>query len=355
MPDKNWQFELEKYIRQGEPDRAERSEAWQTAIGLQAVDGLNTSEYLLDTAKEHIEGKITIDEAQERIHSYYEQRTVRTETENETKEADIVSARITKLLGEKAFQFSPAEWITIHRRLFEGVFDHAGQIRQYNISKKEWILNGETVIYADFNSIKDTLDYDFATEKQFSYEGMSVEASIKHLEKFASDIWQIHPFGEGNTRATAVFMIKYMKTFGFRVNNDAFEKNSWYFRNALVRANYNNIQKGIHSTTKFLEMFFFNLLLDTNYELKNRYMHIDYVDGSNLQSVNSKVSKSQFDTLDCTLEEVAILELIAKNPNVKQQELVEATGKSLSTVKRIMKSLQDKNYIRRESGKRYGK
>lgn len=355
MPDKNWQFELEKYIRQGEPDRAERSEAWQTAIGLQAVDGLNTSEYLLDTAKEHIEGKITIDEAQERIHSYYEQRTVRTETENETKEADIVSARITKLLGEKAFQFSPAEWITIHRRLFEGVFSHAGQVRQYNITKKEWVLNGGTVIYADWNSIKETLDYDFATEKQFSYEGLSVDGAVKHLANFASDIWQIHPFGEGNTRATAVFMIKHMKTFGFRVNNDAFEKNSWYFRNALVRANYNNIQKGIHSATKFLEMFFSNLLLDTHYELKNRYMHIDYVNGSNLQSVNSKVSKSQFDTLDCTLEEVAILELIAKNPNIKQQELVEATGKSLSTVKRIMKSLQDKNYIRRESGKRYGK
>ena len=355
MPDKNWQFELEKYIRQGEPDRAERSEAWQTAIGLQAVDGLNTSEYLLDTAKEHIEGKITIDEAQERIHSYYEQRISRTEIENETKEADIVSARITKLLGEKAFQFSPAEWLTIHRRLFEGVFTHAGQVRQYNITKKEWVLNGDTVIYADWNSIKDTLDYDFATEKQFSYEGLSVDGAVKHLAKFASNIWQIHPFGEGNTRATAVFMIKHMKTFGFRLNNDAFEKNSWYFRNALVRANYNNIQKGIHSTTKFLEMFFFNLLLDTNYELKNRYMHIDYVDGSNLQSVNSKVSKSQFDTLNSTLEEVAILELIAKNPNVKQQELVEATGKSLSTVKRIMKSLQDKNYIRRESGKRYGR
>ena len=355
MLDKNWQFELEEYIKQGEPGRAEKSEAWKTAIGLQAVDGLNTSAYLLDTAKEHIEGKITIDVAQKRIYSYYEQRTNRTEIENETKEADIVSARITKLLGEKAFQFSPAEWLTIHRRLFEGVFSHAGQVRQYNITKKEWVLNGDTVIYADWNSIKDTLDYDFATEKQFSYEGLSIDGAVKHLAKFASDIWQIHPFGEGNTRATAVFMIKHMKTFGFRVNNDAFEKNSWYFRNALVRANYNNIQKGIHSTTKFLEMFFFNLLLDTNYELKNRYMHIDYVDGSNLQSVNSKVSKSQFDTLDCTLEEVAILELIAKNPNIKQQELVEATGKSLSTVKRIMKSLQDKNYIRRESGKRYGK
>ena len=355
MPDKNWQFELEEYIRQGEPERAEKSEAWQTAIGLQAVDGLKTSEYLLDTAKDHIEGKITIDEAQKRIHSYYEQRSVRTETENETKEADIVSARIAKLLGEKAFQFSPAEWLSIHRRLFEGVFGHAGQVRQYNITKKEWVLNGDTVTYADWNSIKETLDYDFSTEKQFSYEGLSVDAAVKHLAKFASDIWQIHPFSEGNTRATAVFMIKYMKTFGFSVNNDAFEKNSWYFRNALVRANYNNLQKGIHSTTKFLEMFFSNLLLDTNYELKNRYMHIDFEYKSNSQSVNSKVLKSQFDTLECTLDELAVLELIAKNPNVKQQELAQTTGKSLSTIKRIMKSLQDKNYIRRESGKRYGK
>ena len=354
MSDKNWQFELEEYIKQGEPDKAEKSEAWQTAIGLQAVDGLNTSDYLLDTAKEHIEGKITIDEAQKRIHSYYEQRSVRTETENETKEADIVSARIAKLLGERAFQFSPAEWLSIHRRLFEGVFSHAGQVRQYNITKKEWVLNGDTVIYADWNSIKETLDYDFATEKQFSYEGLSVDAAVKHLAKFASDIWQIHPFSEGNTRSTAVFMIKYMKTFGFSVNNDAFEKYSWYFRNALVRANYNNLQKGVHSTTKFLEIFFSNLLLDTHYELKNRYMHIDYAE-SDTQSINPKVPKYQFDTLDCTLEELAVLELVAKNQIIKQQELVEATGKSIATIKRIMKSLQDKKYIRRESGKRYGK
>lgn len=350
-----WQYDLEEYIRQGEPGRVEKSEAWQTAIGLQAVDGLKTSEYLLDTAKEHIEGNITIDEAQKRIQSYYEQRTERTEVENNTKEADIVSARIAKLLGEKSFQFSPAEWLTIHRRLFEGVFKHAGQIRQYNITKKEWVLNGDTVIYADFTSIRDTLDYDFATEKQFSYEGLSVEASVRHLAKFASDIWQIHPFCEGNTRATAVFMIKYMKTFGFRVNNDAFEKNSWYFRNALVRANYNNLQKGVHSTTKFLEMFFGNLLLNTDHELKNRFMHVDYAESNDSQSVTSKDPKSQFDTLDCTLEELALLELIKKNPGVKQQELADATGKSLSTVKRLMKSLQGKNYIRRESGKRYGK
>ena len=267
----------------------------------------------------------------------------------------IVSARITKLLGEKSFQFSPAEWAAIHRRLFEGVFDHAGQYRTYNITKKEWVLRGGTVIYADYNSIRDTLDYDFAAEKQFSYEGLSVEAAVKHLAKFTSGIWQIHPFCEGNTRATAVFIIKYMRTFGFRANNDAFKENSWFFRNALVRANYNDLQNGIHSTTKYLEMFFGNLLLGTNHELKNRTMHIDYVDESAFQSINPKTPKYQFDTLDCSLEELAVLKLIASDPGVKQQELAEATGKSIATVKRIMKSLQEKNYIRRENGKRYGK
>lgn len=353
--EKNWQFELEEYMRQGEPCQVEKSEAWQTAIGLQAVDGLKTSDYLLDTAKEHIEGKISIDEAQKRIQSYYEQRTERAEIENDTKEADIVSARIAKLLGENAFQFSPAEWITIHRRLFEGVFSHAGQIRQYNIMKKEWVLKGDTVIYASWNSIRDTLDYDFTTEKRFSYKGISLEDSVKHLAKFASDIWQIHPFGEGNTRATAVFMIKYMKTLGFKVNNDAFEKHSWYFRNALVRANYNNLQNGVHATTKFLEMFFSNLILGTDYELKNRYMHVDYVESNISQSANSKTPKCQFDTLGCTLEERAILELIMKSPTIKQAEMVMETGKSLRSIKRLMESLQKKEYIRRVNGKRYGK
>ena len=191
-------------------------------------------------------------------------------------------------------------------------------------------------------------------KKQFSYEGLSVDAAVKHLAKFASDIWQIHPFGEGNARATAVFMIKYMKTFGFSVNNDAFEKYSWYFRNALVRANYNNLQKGVHSTTKFLEMFFSNLLLDTHYELKNRYMHIDYVE-NNFQSAKSEPPKCQFGTLKCTLEELAVLDLIKTNPSVKQTELAEQTGKSVRSIKRIIDSLKEKQYIRRVDGKRYGK
>lgn len=350
--DKKWQFELEEYIRQGEPKRIEKSEAWRTAIGLQAVDGLKTSEYLLDTAKSHIEGQIGIDEVEKRIKSYYEESRERHEIEEETKEADIVSVRIAKLLGEKTFQFSPAEWLSIHRRLFEDIFNHAGKTRTYNITKKEWVLKGNTVTYAAWNSIKETMDYDFNTEKQFSYEGLSLAESVRHLAKFTSDIWQIHPFCEGNTRATAVFMIKYMKTFGFDVNNSAFEKHSWYFRNALVRANYNDWKNGVHATIKFLEQFFSNLLLGTEYELKNRYLHLDYAEDS--QSVNPKVPKYQIDTLECTLEETIILQLIIENSNVKQNEIAKRTGKSLSTVKRIMESLQEKQYIRRINGKRYG-
>ena len=350
----NWQFELETYIKQGEPSRMEKSEAWRTAIGLQDVDGLKTSAYLLETAKEHIEGKISIDEAQRRINSYYEQCSLRTETESATKEADIVSTRITKLLGEQTFQFSPTELLTIHRRLFEGVFAHAGQIRQYNITKSEWVLKGDTVTYAAWNSVSSTLDYDFSMEKQFSYEGLSVDDSVKHLAKFASGIWQIHPFAEGNTRATAVFIIKYMKTFGFRVNNDSFEKNSWYFRNALVRANYNDLQKGIHATTKFLEQFFSNLLLGTNYELKNRHLHIDHAGGS-LQSALSEIPKGKICTLDCTLEELAILQILIDSPSITQKALAAKIGKSERTVKNRIAALQEKNYIQRVNGRRYGR
>ena len=356
--DKRWQLELEEYIRQGEPEQAEKSEAWQIAIGLQQVDGLKTSAYLLDTAKEHIEGKLTIDEVQKRVQSYYKEHDKRTAIENATREADIVSARITQLLGEKTFQFSPAELMSIHRRLFDGVFKEAGKLRDYNITKNEWVLNGETVIYASWSSVQETLDYDFKTEKAFSYEGLSLVEAIKHLAKFTSDIWQIHPFGEGNTRATAVFIIKYMRTFGLKVDNEAFKKHSWFFRNALVRANYNDLQKGIHATTKFLEMFFSNLLLGADYQLKNRYAHIDFDfrdEEEDFQSVIFKVPKCQFGTLECTLEEIAVLNLISKDTSITQKKLVEETGKSIRTIKRVMASLQERGIIRRVDGKRFGK
>ena len=348
MAEKNWQYELEEYIRQGEPTKAERSYAWRTAIGLQDVDGLDTSKYLLDTAKEHIEGKINIAEAQKRIESYYRQSNNRKQVEADTEEADIVASRITELLGEKTFQFSPAEFKEIHRRLFAGVFDHAGKIRDYNITKPEWVLAGDTVTYASFESINATLDYDFKTEKEFDYSGLSVDSSVKHIAKFASDIWQIHPFGEGNTRATAVFIIKYLKTFGFEVSNDIFAENSWYFRNALVRANYNNLQKGITATTKYLELFFENLLLGSNNELKNRFLHIDFESAT--QSANSMAPKCK----NCTLEEIAIINALRNNPKITQKELAAKIGKSERTVKTRTVEMQEKGFIRRKNGKRNG-
>ena len=346
--DSGWKYDLEEYIRQGEPGQAQRSAAWKTAIGLQDVDGLKPSAYLLETAKEHIEGKIDITAVQKRIGSYYEEQAHRKAVEADTMEADVVSARIAQLLAENTFQFSPAEFQAIHRQLFSGIFDHAGQLRDYNISKKEWILNGETVYYSSCMSIRETLDYDFAQEKAFSYEGLSAEAAIRHVVKFTAGIWQIHPFCEGNTRTTAVFILKYLRSFGFPVSNDVFAENSWYFRNALVRANYTDLQKGISATTKYLELFFENLLLGQQHELKNRYLHVDYSDSQSAKVPNSKCQ-------NCTLAELAVLNAITANPVVTQKELAAITGQSERTVKRCTVSLQDKGILSRENGKRNGK
>lgn len=351
MAENNWELELNEYIRQGEPEKIDKSNAWKTAIGLQDVDGLKTSEYLIETAREHIEGNITIGEADKRIHSYYEERKDRNEIEDDTREADIVSVRIAKLLGEKTFQFSPVEWQNIHRKLFEGVFEHAGKIRDYNITKKEWILRGNTVIYASYDNIKDTLAYDFSQEKNYSYKGLSIEESVRHIAKFTSGIWQIHPFGEGNTRSTAVFIIKYLKTFGFKVSNETFAENSWYFRNALVRANYNDLQNGVHATTEFLELFFENLLMNAGHELKNRYLHIDYKNESAIQSAKSNNSKCK----NCTLEELAIIQELIKNPGITQKELASIIEKSERTIKTRTVEMQEKGLITRENGKRNGK
>ena len=272
----NWYEDLNSYIRLGEPPKKEKTLAWQTAIGLQAVDGLNTSEYLLETAKDNIEGKITISEANNRIITYYAERNDRKAIEDGTREADIVSGRIAELLGEQAFKFSPATWFAIHRYLFADVFPHAGQMRDYNISKNEWVLNGKSVFYASYDSIQATLDYDFKNEKDFSYKGLSKQELVKHIAKFASDIWQIHPFCEGNTRSTAVFIIKYLTAKGFKLGNEYFAKNSWYFRNALVRANYEDYQLDVYPTTIYLENFFENLLFKAQNELKNRFLHINW-------------------------------------------------------------------------------
>lgn len=263
---------FEEYLKQTEPAKKELGYAWYTAIGLQAVDGLETSDYLKKTARENIDGRITISEAEKLIESYYEEIVDR--SEDRTKEADIVSARIATILSEKAFTFSVPQYIGIHKRLFEGLFPHAGKIRDYNISKKEWVLDGESVHYGNALELREMLEYDLRTEREYYYPRSSVASIIPHLAKFVARLWQIHAFCEGNTRTTAVFFIKYLRFMGFDVTNDIFAENAWYFRNSLVRANYNDLSKGIRETTVYLELFLRNLLLGETNELKNRYTHI---------------------------------------------------------------------------------
>ena len=265
---------FKEYWKESEPDIATKGYAWSTAIGLQAVDGLKPSKYLIDTAIQNIEGKITLKEAQNLIDSYYEERPVHLSDDERTEEADKVSSRIAEILSETAFSFSPNEYISIHRKLFQGIYKHAGKIRDFNITKKEWVLDGATVMYGSASELRATLEYDFSQEKDFSYKGLSMDEIIHHLAMFVSRLWQIHIFGEGNTRTTAVFFIKYLKTLGFSTTNDIFAENAWYFRNALVRANYTNLQKGIHETTEYLEVFLRNLLLNEKNELHNRNLHI---------------------------------------------------------------------------------
>ncbi len=264
---------FKEYIRQSEPDMRDKGYIWHTAIGLQAVDGLTPSKYLIETAIRNIEGDITIDQAQQLLDRYYEENP-KEEADDRTEEADKVSARIAKLLLEKAFSLTPTEYLSIHRKLFQGIYTHAGKMRDYNITKKEWVLDGATVLYGSATELAVTLDYDISQEKKFSYKGLSINETISHLAFFVARLWQIHVFAEGNTRTTAVFLIKYLHTLGFDVTNDIFAENAWYFRNALVRANYNDLKAGIHETTEFLELFLRNLLLNERNPLHNRAMHI---------------------------------------------------------------------------------
>ncbi len=349
--------DFEEYIRQGEPQKREKGYAWQTAIGLQAVDDLKPSEYLIQTARQHIEGDITIEEAKQMIDSYYRSKTVRAGIEDRTEEADKVSARIAEILSEKTFTFSPVEYISIHRRLFQGIYKFAGKVRDYNITKKEWVLKGETVLYASADSIRETLDYDFREEKNFNYKDLNINDAISHMAKFISGVWQIHAFGEGNTRTTAVFTIKYLRTFGFDISNDAFANHSWYFRNALVRANYNNLSKGIYATTEYIEAFFRNLILSEQNELKNRSMLVQESPSQAIQSAsvtNEDVPKCNICTLNCTLEEIAVLNFLREQPKATQKEIAAHIGKSERTIKSITVNLTEKGIIERKNGKRNG-
>lgn len=329
---------FDEYLRQGEPSKSEKAKVWKTAIGLQQVDGLKPSEYLIETAKQNIEGDITIEEAKQRIDSYYKQHPTKTD-EDRTEEADKVSVRIAEILSEQTFTFSPAEFLSIHRRLFQGIYKYAGKIRDYNITKQEWVLNGETVLYGSAESLKSTLEYDFEQEKKFNYKGLSQQETLEHIVHFISYLWQIQIFGEGNTRATAIFLIKYLCSFGYKVNNELFEQHSWYFRNALVRTSYKNQTKNIHATNEFLLRFCENLLLGENHILKNRETHVHFTD--TVKAQNDTV-KQGIDTVNDT-----VFSLIKLNNKIKANEISERLKISLSTTKRMIKELKEQGILER--------
>lgn len=274
MNEKEQYINFDEYIRQGEPERQEKAGYWQAAIGLQAVDGLKVSNYLQNTAKRHIEGDITIDEARELVNQYYITKTAHDANDDDKEEADRVSSNIVKVLSSSTFDFSTGGYQSVHRRVFEGVMKHAGELRTYDITKKEWVLEGDTVLYLNWEDLRRALDYDIEQERTYSYKGKTHDEMISHVTRFVSGLWQIHAFREGNTRTTAVFTIQYLRSLGFDVDNDQFARHSWYFRNALVRANYQNVPKGIEYTPVYLERFFRNLLFGEQWDLRNRYLHI---------------------------------------------------------------------------------
>lgn len=351
--------DFEEYIRQGEPSQREKSQIWQTAIGLQQVDGLVPSAYLIEIAKQNIEGDITFDEVKKRIDTYYKEQPAKNDTER-TEEADKVSARIAEILSEKTFSFLPTEYLNIHRRLFDGIYKFAGKIRDYNITKPEWVLNDETILYAGADMLKETLEYDFEREKAFKYKGLNSMQTIEHIARFVADLWQIHVFGEGNTRTTAVFLIKYLRKLGFEdIKNDMFAQHSWYFRNSLVRANYQNLAKGIYKTDDYLIRFLSNILLGENNTLKNRELHIDFVavGGANAETtkdrnvslnINNGGQKSDFSGQKKWSEKVVrLLELIENKPSITRRELSEALQINPSAVQKHIEKLKKAGIISR--------
>ena len=305
-----------------------------TGVGLQDVDHLKTSEYFNKESQRYLSGEITLEEFGQLIDEYYKHKP---DIDENALEADKVSIKISELIQDNSFTFTVGQFLSIHRYLFDGVFKKAGQMRTYNITKKEWVLEDDTVMYGDYRELEATLQYDFTVEKQFNYSKLSIDRTIERLAIFVANLWQIHVFPEGNTRTVAVFLIKYLRSLGFDVSNDLFKKNAWYFRNALVRANYTNIPKGIYEDRTFLVKFLRNLLLGENNVLESKLLHISLVKNKN------KISREE-----------KVVDLMKADPKIKTGEIALELGVSLRTTKSIIASLGANGIIERINGKKYG-
>ena len=361
--------ELGGYFKAEEPGRRERADAWATAIGLQKVDGLTPSQFLFDTAKEHIEGRITQNQARRRIHDYYAAQAEMARPDPEKEEADKVSERIVAVLNDGGFAFTPEYFISIHAKLFKGVLPLAGKLRTVNIRKHEWVLKNDSVTYGDAATIKQSLIRDFIDEREFDYGGKTLRKIIPHFARFIAQIWQVHPFGEGNTRTTAVFAIKYLRSLGFSVDNDAFRDNAWYFRNALVRANYADYAREVSRDWSYLEMFIRNLLLGEKNKMKSRYLLIGLTEedkqmirelteekgGRKTSGLKKSVSKrlsakgrqKKVVRNGCQKTVDRIVELLKGNPRLTQEGLALAIGVSRQAIQKHLVNLKAARRLRR--------
>jgi len=350
--------DFDKYYEATEPGYRERALGWATAIGLQDVDGLKPSKFLIETAKRNIEGEITAKKARELVDTYYEVKGEH-DVPEDAEEADKVAARINQIIHTPAFRLSPEFLIGLHGKIFEGVYAHAGKIREVDLTKKEWVLNGDTVPYEVSFLIEKSLDYDFGREAKFKYKGLSEDSFIEHFAEFISGIWQIHPFREGNTRTTAVFAIKYLRAKGYDVSNDLFKDKSFFFRNALVRANYENQQKNVEKTRLPLEEFFKVLLFGYDIELKNRFLRIGQEYGTTTAEAISGLHRRDVGinvgiNVGLNETEEAAVKMILQNPKVTALVLAKVLKVEKRHAERVIASLKKKAGLKRRGARKNG-
>ncbi len=369
MPTLKWAgSDFDEYLVAGEPGKRERAHGWATAIGLQDVDGLKPSDYLIETAKRHIEGEISQEEARRLVDEYYETKEGH-DLPADVQEADKVSARMIAVINSPTFNFSVAYYLGLHRQIFEGVFKFAGEVRSVELTKREWVLDGDSVQYTPACMIKDTLEYDFDRERKFRYKGLSEDRFVEHFASFISGVWQIHPFREGNTRTVALFAIKYLRARGYIVTNDLFAEKAYYFRNALVRANYENDRLGVEKTQLPLEEFFKVLIFGQDIELRNRFLRIGHEYGTTAAKAMENLHrhdvgiKSGLKHLDVginvginfTQAEEAAAQAILRNPRLTASKLGDAVGVTSRQAERILASLKKKANLRREGARKNGR
>ena len=267
MSEKELDSSINEYEEINKPSEYIKQQEWEMAIGLQQVDKLKPSKYLEKLINENIIGKLSLEQVKRELRTYYIEKEKKNEVNHNELECDFVSTRIVELLQEDKFELSVEYLKYVHKYLFQDVYEFAGNFRMVDFSKPEIILNNDSVAYGDSRTLKESLEYDISLELEKNYKDMNMVEVIKNITKFSSNIWQVHPFREGNTRTTALFIEKYLISLGYNVDNSLFKEKSVYYRNALVRSNYFNNELDVKEDSSYLIKFYENLLLGKNNNL----------------------------------------------------------------------------------------